>query len=222
MISGVGGILVMGLGIIISGVFILRVKPNARFVAAWIAFTAVIYAIGMGILMFIGCPMDELQGYGKFQPVCNSTINCNCDANKFAPICGQDGKTYYSACHAGCRNYTEKDGKIMEYLDLGSMLLILRCVDPRDKAMALGLIQFAIGLFDWKMVKDERGACKLYDSSIFRMFYHGTTGAILLCAFFVDVIVWYKAGSINFVDEQAPLEEELPAIASKPRNENCQ
>lgn len=27
------------------------------------------------------------------------------------------------------------------------MLLILRCVDPRDKAMALGLIQFAIGLF---------------------------------------------------------------------------
>lgn len=36
----------MGLGIIISGVFILRVKPNARFVAAWIAFTAVIYALG--------------------------------------------------------------------------------------------------------------------------------------------------------------------------------
>lgn len=36
----------MGLGIIISGVFILRVKPNARFVAAWIAFTAVVYAIG--------------------------------------------------------------------------------------------------------------------------------------------------------------------------------
>jgi hypothetical protein len=45
-VTGVGGILVMGLGIIISGVFILRVKPNARFVAAWIAFTAVVYAIG--------------------------------------------------------------------------------------------------------------------------------------------------------------------------------
>lgn len=44
--EGVGGILVMGLGIIISGVFILRVKPNARFVAAWIAFTALVYAVG--------------------------------------------------------------------------------------------------------------------------------------------------------------------------------
>lgn len=31
--------------------------------------------------------------------------------------------------------------------EVGSMLLILRCVHPRDKAMALGLIQFAIGLF---------------------------------------------------------------------------
>lgn len=36
----------MGLGIIISGVFILRVKPNAKFVAGWIACAAALYAIG--------------------------------------------------------------------------------------------------------------------------------------------------------------------------------
>lgn len=293
MISGVGGILVMGLGIIISGIFILRVKPNARFVAAWIAFTAVVYALGMGILMFIGCPMSELRGYGTMEPVCEH-MTCQCDGHKFAPICGEDGRTYYSACHAGCRNVTERDGKITQYSncvcldfldnatspvlpltdaahaptphigtatigycdvecnyfiyyiilfsvfvfihstsEVGSMLLILRCVDPRDKAMALGLIQFAIGLFgnvpcpivygavvdsaclDWKLVENEKGACNFYDSNTFRMFYHGTTGAILLCAFFVDVIVWYKAGSINFVDEQVPLEEELHAITAK-------
>lgn len=47
------------------------------------------------------------------------------------------------------------------------------------------------------------------------MFIAGTTGAILLCAFFVDVIVWYKAGSINFVDEQVPLEEELTSMTKK-------
>lgn len=47
----------------------------------------------------------------------------------------------------------------------------------------------------------------------------GTTGAILLCAFFVDVLVWYKAGSINFVDEQQPQEEELNPIAGKVRSE---
>ncbi|XP_066248920.1 solute carrier organic anion transporter family member 74D [Euwallacea similis] len=289
MISGVGGILVMGVGIVISGIFILKVKPNARFVAGWIAFTAIVYAMGMGALMFIGCPMNDLaelkteSGMNTIEiSSCNKT-QCNCVADKFQPICGQDGKTYMSPCHAGCQNYTEKDGKIIEYSnclclgqtngtfnntlygkatigyceqecgnfisyivlfsifvfvhstsEVGSMLLILRCVDPKDKAMALGLIQFAIGLFGnvpcpiiygavvdsacriWKMACGEKGACGLYDSDTFRMFYHGTTGALLLCAFFVDVIVWYKAGSINFVDkQQQPFEEELATIDIK-------
>lgn len=185
---------------------------------------------------------------------CNETF-CECNKDKLSPICGQDGKTYLSPCHAGCRNFTQKDGKIIEYSscmcvgsgnisssdfysnstiddypnyllddfgtatigycdlecpnfilyiilfsvfvfihstsEVGSMLLILRCVDPRDKAMALGLIQFAIGLFGnvpcpivygavvdsacliWKMACGEKGACGLYDSDVFRMFYHG-------------------------------------------------
>lgn len=170
---------------------------------------------------------------------------CNCTLNKFSPICGQDGRTYQSACHAGCKNYTERDGKIVEFSDclclrnesdynsitnidsmtfgnatigycdvqcsnfmwyiilfsifvfihstseVGSMLLILRCVHPSDKAMALGLIQFAIGLFGnvpcpivygavvdsaclvWKTTCGEKGACGLYDSNVFRMFFHG-------------------------------------------------
>lgn len=268
MISGVGGILVMGLGIIISGVFILRVKPNARFVAAWIAFTAVAYALGMAALMFIGCPMDDFAGLmsagrrsavgsGRpdgdvplaFEPVCNAT--CECDRDKFSPICGVDGRTYFSACHAACSNLTVTvDGKIEEfsgcqciangtgpnvtesggsakigYCDLecsnftwyiilfsifvfihstsevGSMLLILRCVDPRDKAMALGLIQFAIGLFGnvpcpivygavvdsaclvWEMACGEQGACWLYDSHVFRMFFHGKSGCMSHCCY---------------------------------------
>ncbi|XP_067009126.1 solute carrier organic anion transporter family member 74D [Anabrus simplex] len=295
MVSGVGGILVMGLGIIISGVFILRVKPNARFVAAWIACTAIIYAIGMGILMFIGCPMDDFAGLNvgrlqSFEPVCD--LNCSCDRNKFGPICGMDSKTYFSACHAGCRNITIEDGKIVQFSDcqcikesylnetlatqdamsvatigycdskcktfvwyillfslfvfihstseVGSMLLILRCVDPRDKAMALGLIQFAIGLFGnvpcpivygavvdsaclvWETAAcGERGACWLYDADVFRKFFHGTTAAILLCAFFVDIIVWFKAGSISFQEEQSPSpqQEELSPIAGRAHSE---
>ncbi|KAK9306564.1 hypothetical protein QLX08_002761 [Tetragonisca angustula] len=288
MISGVGGILVMGLGIIISGVFILRIKPNARFVAAWIAFTAVVYAIGMGVLMFVGCPMDDFaglishsDGLSSFEPTCEAT--CDCVRNKFSPICGVDGKTYFSACHAGCSNYTIVDGKVASFYncqcigsnltspeiastatigycelecsnfwvymvlfsvfvfvhstsEVGSMLLILRCVDPRDKAMALGLIQFAIGLFGnvpcpivygavvdsaclvWEYACGERGACWLYDSNVFRMFYHGTTGGILILAFVVDIVVWYKAGSISFVEEQEAEEgtvEEMATLKSQ-------
>ncbi|XP_050313378.1 solute carrier organic anion transporter family member 74D [Anthonomus grandis grandis] len=288
MISGVGGILVMGVGIVISGIFILKVKPNARFVAGWIAFTAIVYAMGMCVLMFIGCPMNEFAELktndGLIQlSSCNKTL-CNCNEDQFEPICGEDGKTYLSPCHAGCQNVTEKDGKITGYVscmcidsiegsiddnttiygnatigycdqecgnfmlyivlfsifvfvhstsEVGSMLLILRCVDPKDKAMALGLIQFAIGLFGnvpcpiiygavvdsacriWKMACGEQGACGLYDADMFRMFYHGITGALLLCAFFVDLTVWYKAGSINFVEEPPQFEEELATIDIK-------
>lgn len=46
----------------------------------------------------------------SFEPTCEAT--CDCVRNKFSPICGADGKTYFSACHAGCSNYTIVDGKV--------------------------------------------------------------------------------------------------------------
>lgn len=46
MITGMGGILVMGVGIVISGVVILKFSPTARSVAAYIAFTALVYSAG--------------------------------------------------------------------------------------------------------------------------------------------------------------------------------
>lgn len=46
MITGIYGILVMGVGIVISGVVILKFSPTARSVAAYIAFTAIVYSAG--------------------------------------------------------------------------------------------------------------------------------------------------------------------------------
>lgn len=46
----------------------------------------------------------------SFEPTCEAT--CDCVRKKFSPICGVDGKTYFSACHAGCSNYTVVDGKV--------------------------------------------------------------------------------------------------------------
>ncbi|GLG94986.1 Solute carrier organic anion transporter family member [Gryllus bimaculatus] len=242
MISGIGGILVMGLGIIISGVFILRVKPNARFVAAWIAFTAVVYAIGKKHEWEFLCLLDV-----QWMILLDLYLaDCQCISNSSDAHAIVHGTAKQKFCDSKCTNYVWYILLFSVFVfihstsEVGSMLLILRCVDPRDKAMALGLIQFAIGLFGnvpcpivygavvdyacmvWEeTVCGEQGACWLYDSNIFRMFYHGTTGAILLCAFFVDIIVWYKAGSINFVDEPGPnpQEEELNPIAGRARSE---
>ena len=63
MIAAFCGILVMGVGIVISGLVILKLKPSAKAVAAWIALTALVYSAGMVILMFVGCSMDDFAGY---------------------------------------------------------------------------------------------------------------------------------------------------------------
>lgn len=59
-----------------------------------------------------------------------------------------------------------------------------------------------------------------FDNNVTMFFcvFAGITGAILLCAFFVDLIVWYKAGSISFVNEQV-LEVELHTVSGKEKGE---
>jgi hypothetical protein len=56
-------------------------------------------------------------------------------------------------CQLECNNFIWYIGLFSLFVlihstsEVGSMLLTLRCVQAKDKAMAMGLIQFAIGLF---------------------------------------------------------------------------
>lgn len=61
-ISGTFGILMMGAGIIITGIMSVKYRVSARHVSLWIAFTALATAIGMMVLSMIGCPMDNFKG----------------------------------------------------------------------------------------------------------------------------------------------------------------
>lgn len=111
-ISGVAGILVMGFGIFASGIFMRICKPSARFVAAWIAGTALMYGIGMMILMFLGCDQKttSFAGLGRqgdsfpIHATCGS--QCSCPSGEFSPICTSEGITYLSPCIAGCSTAT--------------------------------------------------------------------------------------------------------------------
>lgn len=109
MISGIAGILVMGIGIFASGLFMRKYKPDARFVARWIACAALLYAIGMVILMWLGCPLNKIVGLnaGDHESTWNSSYAvcdkaCFCPSGEFAPICTSEGVTYISPCLAGC------------------------------------------------------------------------------------------------------------------------
>ncbi|KAI8438081.1 hypothetical protein MSG28_010723 [Choristoneura fumiferana] len=222
LVSGLGGILVMGLGIITSGVVILKLVPTARQVAAWTAATAAIYSAGMVLLMFVSCPEEsyralsaELVAPGAPGPLACSA-GCHCADVPYSPVCGQDAYTYLSPCQAGCQAKAQVDNNTWLYYDcscipnngtglkaiaafnryelqntsnttisyddlsgfavtgecggpcrqiyafiamfaalmfvhasgeVGAVLLIIRCTDKHDKAMAMGVIQFAIGVF---------------------------------------------------------------------------
>jgi hypothetical protein len=61
-ISGTFGILMMGVGILITGIISVKFSLSARKVALWIAFTALVTAFGMLMLSMIGCPMDKFKG----------------------------------------------------------------------------------------------------------------------------------------------------------------
>lgn len=61
-VSGTFGILVMGVGILITGIISVKFSLSARKVALWIAFTALLTAVGMLVLSTIGCSMDNFRG----------------------------------------------------------------------------------------------------------------------------------------------------------------
>ncbi|XP_041975272.1 solute carrier organic anion transporter family member 74D-like isoform X2 [Aricia agestis] len=287
LVSGLGGILVMGLGIITSGVVILKVVPTARQVAAWTAATAAIYSAGMVVLMFVSCPEESYRALTPGVNNLSCSTGCHCDSAPYSPVCGQDSYTYESPCQAGCLNSLQLDNSTWLYSnctcidarlhgekafntlryyhvneskagvadydksdvtpgfavsgecggecssiyafiaifaavmfvhasgEVGAVLLIIRCTDKHDKAMAMGVIQFAIGVFGNVpcpivfgaavdaacRLRDAAcglfGACASYDSDRFRHFYLGLSAALMFLAFIMDLLVWSKAGRID-------------------------
>lgn len=296
LVSGMGGIMVMGLGTISAGFVILKLVPSARQVAAWTAMSAAIYSAGMILLMFVSCPEENYRMISAGGSIANSSMECSsgcyCADVPFNPVCGQDSYTYLSPCQAGCLGSHQLDNntwvytncscidgtargqKAMqtierynlhnsseEYLsntlgfavsgecggscsqvyvfvavfatlmfihasgEVGGVLLIIRCTDRQDKAMAMGVIQFAIGAFGnvpcpivfgaavdaacraRDAVCGILGACASYDNDSFRYFYLGLSSFLMFLACIMDILVWSKAGRIDMNPEENPAPE---------------
>jgi len=74
---------------------------------AWRATTGLCHA-------FFSCfLLNTLKHFCLSRPVpsleCNG--NCSCDPTAFTPVCGSDGRNYFSPCYAGCQIESRVDNK---------------------------------------------------------------------------------------------------------------
>ncbi|XP_055606814.1 solute carrier organic anion transporter family member 74D [Uranotaenia lowii] len=119
LVTGTVALVFSAIGVLLSGIIISRYKPRARYMAAWNVLVGALSVIGMVVYAFLGCAASENSvivnhpSTTDLTPTCNSA--CQCDYVKYSPICGEDGNTYISACHAGCKQqYQHGDLKLYD------------------------------------------------------------------------------------------------------------
>ncbi|XP_064597257.1 solute carrier organic anion transporter family member 5A1-like [Liolophura sinensis] len=120
-----GGVGIPGavLGIMVGGYVLKRFQLRPKGAIQMILALNLISLAGFSVFFFLGC--DNLKLAGATEPYvrhlsnvsvyslpktnltssCN--LDCDCSSNEFELICGVNGITYFSPCHAGCTRYYE-------------------------------------------------------------------------------------------------------------------
>ncbi|PVD27050.1 hypothetical protein C0Q70_12200 [Pomacea canaliculata] len=100
-------------GTFVGGYLTKRLKMGPLLGLKFITAMQILSVFFSGLLMIFKCDQPYLYNSpGPRAAVDESTIGCNkncaCDDNDYFPICGDDGRTYFSPCHAGCLVDTNK------------------------------------------------------------------------------------------------------------------
>ncbi|XP_047242350.1 solute carrier organic anion transporter family member 1C1-like isoform X1 [Girardinichthys multiradiatus] len=144
---------------------------------------------------------------------CNS--GCLCSTKEWDPVCGENGITYVSPCLAGCTS-SRGSGRNMVFdhcssfiISLGGtpgLMLLVRCIKPELKSLALGIHTLATrtlagipapiyfgAIIDTTCLKwayntcGGRGACRIYNTSSYRIVYLGLTLGLRAVSFFLCI-----------------------------------
>ncbi|RZC42771.1 solute carrier organic anion transporter family member 5A1 [Asbolus verrucosus] len=122
-ISILGSIAIPGacIGIFMGGCILKRMELRPKGAVQFVLISNIICLTCYGLLFFLGC--DNLKMAGTTIPYFNSThaepfqvnltsscnFGCECSMNDVEPVCGNNGLTYFSPCHAGCTSTLRSD-----------------------------------------------------------------------------------------------------------------
>lgn len=101
----------MILGYLGSGYVISKFKPTPRKLFFWNVLVGVFYIMGQFSYTYLSCDVTNsltVNDTWTIPTECNS--HCKCNDIAYSPVCHvATRQTFFSACHAGCQSYNEKE-----------------------------------------------------------------------------------------------------------------